>query len=136
MYFFRRRKLKTKGAIVWDAKTGWISPELKIPATGNIAVFIDYPDDDSNMPIIEPEVEELLSSLGYVGEGRYIGENDILNPLETNTVTYVATFPVDDLSSHLNIWQKTRIPLAWFYTLNSDGAIAQLKQAIAERITA
>lgn len=121
--------MKTKGATVWNYKNGWTSPELEIPPTGQTAVFIDYPDDDLSMPIVEPEVEELLSSLGYVGEGRYIGDNDILNPLETKTVTYVDTFPVEELSHHLSILNQTKIPREWFYTFNSDGTIVNLKKA-------
>lgn len=122
--------MKTKGAIVWDYKQGWTSPELEVPATGKISVFIDYPDDDLSMPIIEPEVEELLSSLGYVGEARYIGENDRLKPFETKTVTFVETFSVEDLSYHLRILNKTIIPSEWFYILNSEGNIANLQKAI------
>ncbi|MDY6785501.1 MAG: hypothetical protein SW833_23625 [Cyanobacteriota bacterium] len=127
--------MKTKGTTVWNHKTGWTSPELEVPAPGNISVFIDYPDDDLNMPIIEPDVEELLSSLGYVGEGRYLGKNDPLNPLDTKMITYVATFPVDKLSQQLDIWNQTQIPLEWFYVLDSKGAIAQVETAIAKRIT-
>ena len=121
--------MKTKGAIVWNYKEGWTSSELEIPTPGKIAVFIDYPDDDLNMPIVEPEVEELLSSLGYIGEGRYIGENDILNPLKTKTVTYVGTFDIDDISHHLTILTQTKIPMEWFYSLNSEGKIAHIKNA-------
>lgn len=121
--------MKTKSATFWNYKNGWNSPELEIPPTGQMAVFIDYHDDDLSMPIVEQEVEELLSSLGYVGEGRYIGENDIINPLETKTVTYVDTFPVEELSHHLSILNQTRIPREWFYTFNSDGNIVNTKKA-------
>jgi len=122
--------MKTKGTIVWDYKQGWTSPELEVPATGKIAVFVDYPDDDLSMPIIEPEVEELLSSLGYVGEGRYIGENDRLKPCDTKTVTYVETFSIEELSHHFRILNQTIIPREWFYILNSDGNIIHLQEAI------
>ncbi len=122
--------MKTKGKIVWDYKQGWTSPELEIPARGKIAVFVDYPDDDLTMPIIEPEVEELLSSLGYVGEGCYIGENNHLKPSETKTVTYVATFSLEELSHHLRILNQTIIPMEWFYILNSEGYIIDLEKAI------
>lgn len=81
------------------------------------------------MPIVEPEVEELLSTLGYIGEGRYIGENDILNPLAIKTVTYVGVFHIDEMSHHLSILNQTKIPLEWFYTLNSDGNIASIQNA-------
>ena len=101
--FSQEAKMKTKGTIVWDYKQGWTSPELEVPAIGKITVFVDYPDDDLTMPIIEPEVEELLSDLGYVGEGRYIGENDCLKPCDTKTVTYVETFSIEELSHHLRI---------------------------------
>lgn len=103
--------MNTKGTIVWDYKQGWTSPELEIPARGKITVFIDYPDDDLTMPIIEPEGEELLSSLGYVGEGCYIGENNRLKPFETKTVAYVATFSIEELSHHLRILNQTIIPM-------------------------
>lgn len=122
--------MKTKGAIVWNSEDGWTAPKLEIPPTGKIAVFIDYPDDDLSMPIVESEVEELLLSLGYLGEGRYIGDNDILNPLETKTVTYVDTFPVEELSHHIGILNQTRIPMEWFYTFNSDSTIVNIKKAI------
>jgi hypothetical protein len=125
--FFQEAKMKTKGAIVWNYKEGWTSTELEIPTPGKIAIFIDYPDDDLNMPIVEPEVEEILSSLGYIGEGRYIGENDILNPLETKIVTYVGAFYIEEMSQHLSILNQTKIPLEWFYTLNSEGNIAPVK---------
>lgn len=121
--------MKTKGAIVWNYKDGWTSPEIEIPPPGKVAVFIDYPDDDLNMPIVEPEVEEILSSLGYIGEGRYIGENDILNPLATKAVTYVGAFSIDEMSHHLSILNQTKIPLEWFYTLNSEGNVANIKNA-------
>jgi hypothetical protein len=45
--------MKTKGTIVWDYKQGWNSPELEVPATGKIAIFVDYPDDELSMPVIE-----------------------------------------------------------------------------------
>ncbi|MGL5063297.1 MAG: hypothetical protein ACRC62_25230 [Microcoleus sp.] len=122
--------MKTKGAIVWDYKQGWTSPELEVTATGKIAVFIDYPDDDLSMPIVEPEVEELLFGLGYVGEGRYIGENDRLTPCDTKTVTYVETFSIEELSDHLKILNQTIIPREWFYILNSEGKIIQIQGAI------
>jgi hypothetical protein len=122
--------MKTKGKIVWDCKQGWTSPELEVPATGKIAVFVDYPDDDLSMPIIEPEVEELLSSLGYVGEPRYIGENDRLKPCDTKTVTYVATFSIEELNHHLRIINQTIIPSEWFYILNSEGKIVKIQEAI------
>lgn len=118
--------MKTKGAIVWNSKNGWTAPKLETPPCDKIAVFIDYPDNDLNMPIVEPEVEELLSSLGYVGEGRYIGKNDIINPLETKTVTYVGTFTIDDLSQNVSILNQTKITCEWFYTFNSDETVAAL----------
>ena len=122
--------MKTKGTIVWDYKQGWTSPELEVPATGKIAVFVDYPDDDLSMPIIELEVEELLSSLGYVGEARYIGENDRFKPCDTKTVTYVETFSIEELSHHFRILNQTIIPREWFYILNSEGNIIHLQEAI------
>lgn len=128
--FFQEVKMKTKGKIIWDYKQGWNSPELEVPSRGKIAVFIDYPDDDLTMPIIEPEVEELLSDLGYFGEGRYIGENDCIKPFETKTVTYVDTFPMEELSDHLRILNKTIIPKEWFYILNSEGNIINIDKAI------
>lgn len=115
--------MKTKGAIVWEYKQGWTSPQLEAPKSGKLVIFIDYPEDDLSMPIIEPEVEELLSNLGYVGEGRYIGTNDRINPLETKTVTYVETVRIEELNHHLQILKKTIIPIEWFYSLDSEGNI-------------
>lgn len=118
--------MKTKGAIVWDCKQGWTSRELEVPERGKLAIFVDYPEDDLSMPIAEPEVEELLSSLGYVGEGRYIGTNDRRQPLETKTVTYVETVRVETLSRHFQILKETSIPTEWFYCLNFEGKITQI----------
>ena len=125
--------MKTKGAIVWDCKQGWTSPELEVPESGKLAIFIDYPEDDFSMPIVEPEVEELLSGLGYIGEGRYIGTNDRLNPLETKTVTYVETVSIEELSHHLRILKATLIPIEWFYSLNSEGDVTHL-QKLPDRV--
>ena len=36
--------MKTKATIVWDYKQGWTSPEIEVPPTGKIAIFVDYPD--------------------------------------------------------------------------------------------
>lgn len=121
--------MKTKGAIVWDCKQGWTSPELEVPESGKLAIFVDYPEDDFSMPIVEPEVEELLCSLGYVGEGRYIGTNDRFQPLETKTVTYVETVMVEELSHHLQILKETIIPIEWFYSLNSEGNIDRIQKS-------
>lgn len=122
--------MKTKGSIVWNYQDGWTSPEIEVPEIGKIAIFVDYPDDDLSMPIIEPEVEELLSNLGYVGEGRYMGSNDRLQPFETKTVTYVETFSIEELSHHLKILKETIIPSEWFYILNSEGNITNFQKAI------
>jgi hypothetical protein len=61
--FSQEAKMKTKGAIVWNYTQGWTFPELEVPESGKLAIFVDYPEDDFRMPIVEPEVEELLSSL-------------------------------------------------------------------------
>lgn len=122
--------MKTKGAIVWDCKQGWTSPQLEVPEIGKLVIFIDYPEDDLSMPIVEPEVEELLSSLGYIGEGRYLGTNDRLQPLETRTVTYVETVRVEELSHYLQILQETIIPIEWFYSLDSEGNIDCIQKSI------
>ncbi|WP_341733537.1 hypothetical protein [Microcoleus sp. EPA2] len=71
-----------------------------------------------------------MSSLGYVGEDRYIGENDRLKPCDTKTVTYVETFSIEQLSHHLRILNQTIIPREWFYILNSEGNIIHLQKAI------
>jgi hypothetical protein len=122
--------MKTKGAIIWNDRQGWTCPELEVPEIDKISIFIDYPDDDLSMPIVEPEVEELLSSLGYVGEGRYMGANDCLQPFETKTVTYVDTCSVSELNHHLRILGQTIIPIEWFYILNSERNITHLQDAI------
>lgn len=124
--------MKTKGTIIWDSENGWASPELELPPTEQVVVFIDYPDDDLSMPLAEPEIEELLSSLGYAGEGRYLGENDPLNPLKTKTVTYVGAFPIEELSRHLSILSQTNIPQDWFYTLRADGKISQIHSEVTK----
>ncbi len=89
------------GQAVWADTQGYLCPELETPEPGQTVIYVDYEKTDDEL--IQSEIELAIDAMGYPAGSRWIGRNSLD---VDNVVSYVGTFPREDVPQHLERLQK------------------------------
>ena len=76
------------GISIWNNEVGWTMPPLPTLKDTEVALVIN----PARETISEWEAEEIAQKLGYTPESRYLGKNDVNDPLATEVYLYLGTY--------------------------------------------
>lgn len=76
------------GVSIWNNEVGWTMPPMPTLKEAEVALVIN-PSRDT---ISEWEAEEITQKLGYTPSSRYLGKNDVNDPLATEIYLYLGTY--------------------------------------------